>query len=345
MVAVMKSKTAARRPLSSLLPLLAAAGAALITPASAHAQQSGAPSASVTPANPGLALDGNRLPDPLTPAMQIKQTSAQDLAARLSRTTGALVVADRTVSTLPVTLDLAPASLSATLARIAAALPAGTQVKTVLIPAPPAGASIGGSVATRPTGDQIAAFLEAQTALYRPAPAVPSPMTAGASGAPAATTAGVVPETPLPPGQVEILGKRLSMAEAAPIIRTLGLRPVYLLTNPTRTTDAAVQQLAALQADALRLMLNMTPEQQKAASDQQFDQMMNMDPGLRRQMFQQQMQMGGQFFQRIQNLPTDQRRQFWLDLTGGRFDGSAIPQGFNPFGALGSSGGGRNAPQ
>jgi hypothetical protein len=185
--------------------------------------------------------------------------------------------------------------------------------------------------AARPTGDQVAAFLEAQAALYRPTLVAPPPMTAAS-----ATTASAS-EAPLAPGQVEILGKRLNMAEAAPLIRALGLRPVYLLTNPARATDAAVQRLASLQADALRLMLNMTPEQQKAAGDQQFDQMMNMDPALRRQMFQQQMQMGGQFFQRIQNLPSDQRRQFWLDLTGGRFDGSQIPPNFNPFG--GGSGG------
>lgn len=253
--------------------------------------------------------------DPFVPAMRLAQTPAKEVVARLNKATGAVIVADHTVATTPVTLDLPALSLSAALRRIAAALPAGTVVKTVMLPAPPpSGPAL--------NGDQVAALALAQESLYKPA--FPDP--AALPGAPLPAAAA--------PGEVNILGKRLPAEQAAPAISALGLRPVYLLTNAN--TDDSVQKLSAAQYDALRLMMSMTPEQKKQVADQQFNAFMNMDPALRRQVMQQQMEVGMQFFQRIQALPTDQRSAFWRDITNGKFDGT-IPGrpgggGFNPFG-------------
>ena len=263
--------------------------------------------------------------EPLVPAMRLAQTPAGDVAARLGKATGAVIVTDHTVATTPVTLDLPALSLSAALRRIAAALPAGTVVKTVMLPAPPPGTS------TALNGDQVAALALAQESLYKSAfPA----MAAALPGANPATAAPPRAATVPVPGEVNILGKRLPAEQAAPAISALGLRPVYLLTNAN--ADDSVQKLSTAQYDALRLMMSMTPEQKKQVADQQFNAIMNMDPALRRQVMQQQMEFGMQFFQRIQALPTDQRSAFWRDITGGKFDGT-IPGrpgggGFNPFG-------------
>jgi hypothetical protein len=282
-------------------------------------------SAAVARAQTAAPVSGS---DPLVPAMRLSQTPASDAAARLSKATGAAIVTDHTVASLPVTLDLSAASLSAALRQIAAALPAGTVVKTVMLPAPPPGTS-GAAL----NGDQVAALALAQESLYKPTfPAMAVPGAAPASSAPRPTTSSAPNSVP---GEVNILGKRLPAEQAAPAISVLGLRPVYLLTNAN--ANDSVQKLNTAQYDALRLMMSMTPEQKKQVADQQFNALMNMDPALRRQMVQQQMEVGMQFFQRIQSLPADQRSAFWRDITGGRFDGT-IPNrpggagGFNPFG-------------
>ncbi len=264
--------------------------------------------------------------DPLVPAMRLAQTPAKDVAARLNKATGAIIVTDHTVATTPVTLDLSAMPLPAALRQIAAALPAGTVVKTVMLPAPPPGTS-----AAALNGDQVAALALAQESLYKSAfPAMAAALPSANPAAAAPPRAAMVPV----PGEVNILGKRLPVEQAAPAISALGLRPVYLLTNAN--ADDSVQKLSAAQYDALRLMMSMTPEQKKQVADQQFNAFMNMDPALRRQVMQQQMEVGMQFFQRIQALPADQRSAFWRDITGGKFDGT-IPGrpgggGFNPFG-------------
>ena len=314
------SRAARRRTAATLMT---AAAATLFLPGltlPAHAQ---APQRAGQAAPPAAATSS----DPLAPALRLTQTPAKDAAARLSKATGAIIVTDHTVAALPLTLDLPAASLSATLRKIAAALPAGTVVKTVMLPAPPPGAT-----GTSLNGDQVAALAVAQESLYKPdfpAMAIPGSVTAAAPRTVA--SAAIV----LPPGEVSILGKRLPAEQAAPAISALGLRPVYLLTNAN--AEDSVQKLSAAQYDALRLMMSMTPEQKKQVADQQFNAIMNMDPALRRQVMQQQMEVGMQFFQRIQALPADQRSAFWRDITGGRFDGT-IPGrpggggGFNPFG-------------
>ena len=234
--------------------------------------------------------------NPVAPAARFVKLPAREVAARLSRATGVPVVADKTVAATPVTLDVPPGALEATLARVAAALPKGTLVKKVLLPAP------AGSAAA-PDGDQVAALAAAQEAL--------TPRTGAANG------------------EVVIQGKSMAPDKAAPVIAALGLRPVYLLTNPTAADDP-VQKMNAAQLESLKTWLAMTPEQQTAVVDQQFNGLMNMDPALRQQLFSQQRQVMQGFFQRVQSLPEEHRRQFLRELTGGKWDGNPRPRTDGP---------------
>ena len=234
---------------------------------------------------------------PAVSAARFAKLPAHEVAARLSRSTGVLVLADKTVATAPVTLDVPAGPLDAALARVAAVLPKGTVVKKALLPAP----SPGGPA---PDGDQVAALVAAQEAL--------------------AASGGRKDPATAPGEEINVLGKRLSGDKAATVITALDLRPVYLLTNPAAADDP-VQKMNAAQLDSMRLWLGMTPEQQTAVVDQQFNALMNMDPAMRQQLFSQQRQVMQGFFQRIQGLPEEQRTQFFREMTGGRWDGTGMP--------------------
>jgi hypothetical protein len=258
--------------------------------------------------------------DPLVPALRLDKTPASEVAARIRKATGALVLTDRTVATTPVTLALATGPLSAALTHLAAALPEGTVVKTVLLPAPPASGTV-------LDGDRVAALVAAQEDLYKPLlPQAAQNAAQNTSGGPA-----------LAPGEVQILGKRLASEQGGPIIRTLGLRPVYLITNPKAAGDP-IQKMASGQMEALRTWMSMTPEQQAIAAEQQIDQLINMDPALRQQIFGQQAKVAQTMIAKIQGLPEGQRQQFLRDLTGGRFDGTTPPR------PVPGAGGGQNTP-
>ncbi len=286
-------------------PLAVAAALALWGAAPVSAQGGGTPSTASSAA----------AADPMVPTVNFAARPAQQVAASLSKSTGAIIVADRTVANRPITLNLLREPLSVALGRIVALLPAGTVVKKVMLPAPPPGTPA-------PDGDQVAALVMAQEALYRP------------TGRPAVAAAA----PSLAPGEVDILGKRLSREKAAVVVTALELRPVYLLTNPQAAGDPT-QKMSAAQAEMLRTWLGMSPEQQAQAADQQLDMLMNMDPALRRTLFAQQAVVMQKFGQRLQSLPPDQRRQLMLDMTGGRWDGTGTPPG-----AGGGGGGGTRQP-
>lgn len=240
------------------------------------------------------------------PALRFNRATTKEAAARLSQASGVLVVADKTVAAMPLTLEVPPGSLDAALTRLTATLPKGAVVKKVLLPALAPGAKA-------PEGDIIAALVTAQESL--------------AGGA--ATGA----------GEALIQGRRVPADKAAPLIAALDLKPVYLITNPAAASDP-IQKFNTAQWDNLQTWMNMTPEQQKAAFDQQFEGLMNMDPALRQQLFGQQRQMMMGMMQKIQAMPEDQRAQFMRDLTGGAGDGRGTP----PRGPGGPGGGGGPGP-
>lgn len=261
-------------------PVLLAAGWALSVGVAASAQDA--------PATPPSA--------PTVASARFASLPLREVAERLSRATGTLVVADKTVAAVPVTLNVGGETLDAVLQRVAKVLPEGALVKTVYLPA-------FAPTAPAPDADKIAALVFAQEAL----------MAGGASKNGTAE-------------DIVIQGKRLGPDKAASVVAALELKPVYLLTNPKAASDP-VEKLGAVQLESLRTWLEMTPEQQKTAVDQQFDALINMDPSLRQQIFAQQRQVMQSFFQKAQALPEDQRAQFFREMTGGRWDGNRGQRG------------------
>ena len=240
---------------------------------------------------------------PRLPARRLAAQPAGKIALHLKEATDVLVLADRTVETVPVTVDLPAGSLEDTLARIAAAMPKGTVVKKVYLAAPSQGWSM-------PEGSQVAALAAVQEALSGP------------------------PGAPLAPGEVNLLGRRVSAEKAAPVIAALDLKPVYVLTNPLSAEDP-VQKMSAAQFDALQQWIKLTPEQQQAFGEQQFNTLINMDPALRQQFFGQQRRVAVDFIQRLRSLPAAQREQFMRDVMGPEYKGPVQ----NPPQAPGDEGG------
>ncbi|WP_309719243.1 hypothetical protein [Armatimonas sp.] len=90
-------------------------------------------------------------------------------------------------------------------------------------------------------------------------------------------------------GSVEILGQKLTQEKAAPVVSTLGLKPVYVLVN-ANSRQASRDPLtgASSQSDFSQILGNFSTMNPEARTKlmQQFGQMMqNMSPEQRRQMF------------------------------------------------------------
>ncbi|MES2459140.1 MAG: hypothetical protein V4671_01055 [Armatimonadota bacterium] len=133
-----------------------------------------------------------------TPARAGRQETLRQITDRLTQTTGVRVLADSGLSSQMLSAPreaVTAQTLDDHLTRLTRRLPAGTVALKVYLP--PAGAG------RRFTPDSVALLARAQLELLgRPAP-----------------------------NTVQIQGKTLSATEAAPILRTLGLEPVYVLTN------------------------------------------------------------------------------------------------------------------
>lgn len=216
----------------------------------------------------------------------------REVVRRLTQSTGRLIVADRTLANAQIALELKGGPIDAALHRLEAALPEGAQIRKVLLPAFKPGVA-------PPDGDQVSALVDAQDALLGPV-----------SGAKS-----------LSPGEHNVLGKALKEDQVKPAIDALNLKVVYLITNP-RLKDDPVIQANQLQNEMLRRFLSMTPEQQSAMFDQQWDSLMTMDPTMRRALLQQQLQASMGMMQKIQKMPADQRQRFMDDIR------QALPPGF-----------------
>jgi len=125
-------------------------------------------------------------------------------------------------------------------------------------------------------------------------------------------------------GVVEVLGQRLDSGKAEPLVATLGLRPVYLVANPTARAmkngdsadgdgrpEATVDQMV----QGMRSLMNMNPEQRGQAMQTLFRSMGEM----------------------MQNMSPEQRRDFFGSMMRG--GGLGVPGGFP-----GAPGGGRPIP-
>lgn len=176
----------------------------------------------------------------------------------LTRSAGITVIAESSLAgsdaTYPSTAAT-PENLESLLDQVVKSLPAGTVWKKALLP-----------TSTRfYKGDDVAEFLEVQARML------------GRS----------VPTEATVPVSVEILGQKLSPEKAAPVVSTLGLKPVYVLVNPNRRSRTG-DPLSGNQGDFSQLLNNFV----------------NMDPNARMRLMQ-------QFGQMLQNMPPDQRRQIF----------------------------------
>ncbi len=124
-----------------------------------------------------------------------------EVVDKMSKESGAVVVADSSlkVNAAPLKLKTTPANLEQQIRTLVKTLPSGTVWGKLYLPAPRSGNYV---------GDDVAAYAYAAGQLFGPVGA------------------------PDPADTIEILGKRLPVAQAKEIAATLKLKPVYLLSNP-----------------------------------------------------------------------------------------------------------------
>jgi hypothetical protein len=216
--------------------------------------------------------------EPRVSALRFEKTAAKEVVAQLSKQAGVTVVADSRVSLAQVTLQTIGGTLGKVLGEVTAQLPKGTVVHKVMLPA----------FAPNVTadGDLIVATYLTQEKLV-----------GNVMGAKVERSA----------GDINVLGKILSAEKAAPIIDTLELKPVYVLTIDNN--DDPVARANQLQSEGMRLWAQMTPEQRSRMMDEQFNGLMNMEPSARQAIIGQMMQQGLQMMQKMQQLPPDQQRK------------------------------------
>ncbi len=198
-----------------------------------------------------------------------KMRTLADVLALMSRSAGAEVVADATVSqaTVPMPAEKAtPENVESQVAALAKALPRGTTWAKLYLPAPKSRAGF--------NGDDVAQYAQAQARLL------------GTVGA------------PTPAGTVEILGQRVPADQAETYIAGLNLKPVYLLTNP-------LQSRLANASAAPSQWNGMTPDQRRQYAQQQASQLAGMDPAQRDALLQQSFMI---FNQAMRLLPPDQAK-------------------------------------
>jgi hypothetical protein len=186
---------------------------------------------------------------------------------------GAAVLSSSLLATAQVKPPKAPVTaetLEETLDELVKSLPAGTIWAKLWLPPLPAGRQF--------KGDDLVDYAVAQSRLY---PGV------GASQ----------------PGIVEVLGQKLPADKAESVVAALGLKPVYIVCNPSKTAPGASD------------FESLTEDQKKAAIDKQVQKILSMPP-------EQQVQAFGQMFQQtgmvmgslMKNMSPDQRRGFMQNL-------------------------------
>ena len=215
-------------------------------------------------------------------AVDFTQIPASQIAAKLTKASGMTVLTDASIAGLPVTFSSVGGSLDMVLKQLWAKLPTGSVVRAALVPET---AVTGQEI----DGDRISAFLKAQDALIPATRSMthPDPATA----------------------VFDLMGQGVTLDAAAATIANLHLKPVYLLTVPKPSTDP-VAKLSAMSAESMRQWQNMTPDQRKASAEQQFHNMMNMEPGERQAMLGQMMEQAGYMIKMIQGMSPEEQQSF-----------------------------------
>jgi hypothetical protein len=204
-----------------------------------------------------------------------------EVLERMSRDSGWIVVADsRTAAELvaPPAEPTTAQNVEAQIAALVEALPRGATWARLYLPAPPPGAR-------GYSGDAVAEYAAAQARLF-----------------------GRVGDAPA--GQVEVMGRNLSGAAAAPVVSALGLTPVYLVTNPNARPVGAIDPTSP----TAQGWTQMTPEQRAQFAQAEAQRLLNMDPAARQQYLQQQNSVMRAF---LRALPREQRGEFFRGMWGG----------------------------
>lgn len=248
--------------------------------------------------------------DRRVPPMKFAQTPLRAVLAQISKASGVWVLADSSVGAVAITLEIRGGRLNEVLAEIVKQLPPEVRVRYVGVPA----------AENAPEGEIVSQYIGAQDAL-KP--------TKGKGTA----------NTPQIASEIEVAGRTLAAEQAAPLMTSLDLKPVYLVTNPSG--DALIAKALRMQTEGLQLWMEMNPDQRSKMMENQLNNLLNMDPNARRSLFEQMSTQAMGMMQKIQSLPAEQRQQFFRDLTGGRFDGTTPPPPNGPNLGGGSNGGGK----
>jgi hypothetical protein len=237
--------------------------------------------------------------------VKVTDIALAQVVLRLTRESGVTVVAESTLATRPITVSATGGSLESVLTKLASALPKGAVIRATLTPQPDI-TTLNGAA----DGDAVATLLRAQD-VFAPKP-------------PAGIE--VVKPQAFVPGKFEFMGQMVTLAEVAPQIAALHLRPVYVVMMQRPALDP-VSKLSSMQTAAMHEWANMTADQRKEAMELQFHSMMNMDPADRVAMLGQMMDQGKYMMQMMQSMPPDQMKQFMSEITQTANASGIIPKG------------------
>ena len=221
------------------------------------------------------------------PPLRLSAAPLRDIATRLTKATGIAVVVDRKVAQKTMDFVTQGGALDQVVRSERNKLPKDVAIRTLLLPAP----RKGGSYDTDAVVSHIASL---------------------------DTLAQGLNETPAKPDEILYLGKVITRERAQQLSAQTDLKFVYVFVS---TKSDSLSQLSEMQMDMLKRFMALTPEQQTAMVDQQWDMMMNMDPATRKGFFQQAIQSSMGVMQKMQQMPPAQRQQFMDEIR------SALPPG------------------
>lgn len=219
----------------------------------------------------------------------VRNITIKDLSTKLTLATSTPVLADRRVQSKVMDFSTEGGPLDVVMTSDKLVWPKDVSLKILLLPPVRKGGTY--------DVDAVASFSIAQEGL------VPS-------------VSSVKPED----NSVIFLGKAITREAALQLATKNDLRFVYVLVSSKQDSISAISEL---QTDLLKRMMAMSPEDQAALADQNFDTLMRMDPQTRKGFYQQTVQTGIGMLTKVQQLPPAQRQQFFDEIRG------ILPPGIN----------------
>ena len=221
------------------------------------------------------------------PPMRLTAISLREISARLTKSTGTTVIADRKVAQKTMDFVTQGGTLDQVVRSENNKLPKDVSLRTLLLPAPRKGAAY--------DPDALVSHITSLDGL---------------------TTS--INDVPAKPDEILYLGKIITRERATQLSAQTDLRFVYVFVS---SKSDSLSQLSEMQMDMLKRFMALSPEQQSAMVDQQWDMMMNMDPATRKGFLQQAIQSSMGVMQKMQQMPPAQRQQFMDEIR------SALPPG------------------